>query len=504
MTAVIYARFSSHNQTEQSIEGQVRECLKYADDHGLTVTETYADRAISGKTDQRPEFQRMIDDAKRHRFSDLIVYKVDRLGRDKYDLANYKKILKNLRIKIHYAAESIPEGAAGTLMESLLEGLAQYYSDELSEKVRRGMKESAYKCHYAGGSVPLGYKIAEDKSFQIDPTQAKVVQKIFEMYNQGIIKAKILEFLDHSGYTTSQGNKFNKDSINRIIKNEKYIGVYDFFGVRVENGIPAIVDLDTWFKAQAEMERRKGLHGAHVKKSKYLLTGKAYCAICGAKLVGVSGTSKTGKIYRYYYCPNNRGRVKNCSLKQLAADDLEEFIADVTSLELITEENVPVIAKQVYEYEINTWKEDTTVQDLKNKLKQIKKAASNVQKAIETGVVTETLPARLKELEDERRETEADLQRAEKRHFILEEDHIKFFLYQLRDKDPETILQALVHKVNISNEEIEIFFNLTDKNNESGLWSSKGSSPIALSGGPDEHVVELIGLHIKITLPRYL
>lgn len=502
--AVIYARFSSHNQTEQSIEGQIRECTRYADDHKLTIKEIYADRAISGKTDRRPEFQRMIDDAKHHRFSDLIVYKVDRLGRDKYDLSNYKKVLKNLGIKIHYVAESIPEGAAGTLMESLLEGLAQYYSDELSEKVRRGLKESAYKGLYAGGSVPLGYRITEDKHFEIIPDQAKVVQKIFEMYNQGITKAEICKLLDQHGYTTSQGNPFNKDSLNRIIKNEKYIGVYDFFGVRIENGIPAIIDPDVFYTAQAEMERRKRLHGAHVNKSKYLLTGKAYCALCGSKLVGVSGTSETGKIYRYYYCPNNRGKTKNCDLKQMSADDLEEFIADITSLELLNSETIPIIAKQVYDYEVKTWEENTEVKDLQRKLREIKKAASNVQKAIETGVVTETLPARLKELEDERKQLERELDRAEKHHFILQEDHIQFFLWQMRDKDPETILQALVNKVIISNTDVEIRFNLTDKNNESGLWSSKGSSPIDIYGGANKHVVELLGSNLRIILPRSL
>lgn len=504
MSAVIYARFSSHNQTEQSIEGQVRECAQYADKKGLTVTEIYADRAISGKTDQRPEFQRMLNDAKQKKFTDLIVYKTDRFSRDKYTSAVYKRQLFTYGIKIHYAAEPLPEGPTGLLMETFLEGLAQYYSAELSEKIKRGMKESAYKCHYTGGSVPLGYRIKPDKSFEVDPDQAKVVQKVFSMYNQGIIKSKICEFLNHSGYTTSYGNPFNKCSIDRIITNEKYIGVYEYYGIRVEGGVPAIIDEITFLKAQDEKERRRMLHGSHVKKSDYLLTGRAFCKYCGAKLVGVSGTSETGKTYRYYYCPNNRGQKKDCQLDHISADDLENEIAQICAEDILNEFMIPVIAEEVYDYEVELREKDEELKELQRRLAQNKKAASNVQRAIEADYEGELLPARLKELEKERKYIEHDIENYEKRHFVLTKEQLEFFMTNMLNRDKETLLKAFVNKVITSNDEFEIFFNLTDKYNESGLFELKASSPKAIDGGAGEHVVELIGLHLKITAKRLL
>ena len=144
--AIIYARYSSHNQSEQSIEGQIRVCSEYALKNNLEVTDHYIDRAISGKTDQRPAFKQMLKDSKEGLFEAVIVYKTDRFARDKYDSAVYKHELRKAGIEIHYAAENIPQGAEGVILESVLEGLAEYYSLELSQKIKRGMYESAMKC----------------------------------------------------------------------------------------------------------------------------------------------------------------------------------------------------------------------------------------------------------------------------------------------------------------------------------------------------------------------
>lgn len=135
MNAVIYARYSAgRNQTDQSIEGQVRVCTQYCEQHRLTVKEIYADHHITGKTDDRPEFQRLMADSKLHKFDAIVVYKTDRFSRDKYDAAIYKRELKKNGVAIHYAAETIPDGPEGIILESLMEGLAEYYSAELAQK----------------------------------------------------------------------------------------------------------------------------------------------------------------------------------------------------------------------------------------------------------------------------------------------------------------------------------------------------------------------------------
>lgn len=211
--AVIYARYSSDKQTEQSIEGQVRECTSYALSKDLDVIDTYIDRALSGTVDNRPAFQQMIKDSSTGKFNNIIVYKTDRFARNRYDSAKYKSQLKKNGVKLHYAKEHIPDGIEGILMESLLEGMAEYYSAELSQKVKRCMRENILKGKYVGGVVPLGFKISNDKTYIIDEETAPVVRAIFNMKASGNTNVEILEYLNSLGLSSSKGYKYNKNSL---------------------------------------------------------------------------------------------------------------------------------------------------------------------------------------------------------------------------------------------------------------------------------------------------
>ncbi|MBQ8794061.1 MAG: recombinase family protein, partial [Clostridia bacterium] len=335
--AVIYARFSSHNQTEQSIEGQVRVCKEWCANKGYTVIDVYADRAISGKNaDNRPEFQRLIADSERRIFDAVVVYKTDRFARNKYDSAVYKRQLKKNNVSIHYAAEAIPDGPEGIILESLMEGLAEYYSAELSQKIKRGMHESALKGRSTGSGRALGYKVNEDKSFSIDPEGAKAVETIFDMYIKGESKADICDYLNKLGYKTVQGNAFNKNSIDRIIKNEKYIGVYKYADVVIKDGMPAIVSEETFNLAQRELARRTTRKTPREPKAEYLLAGKLFCGHCKQAMVGVSGTSKTGRKFYYYYCPSARAKT-GCDKKQVRREYIEDLVVEMTIKHILKE-----------------------------------------------------------------------------------------------------------------------------------------------------------------------
>ena len=168
MNGVIYARYSSDNQREESIEGQIRECKAYAVHNDITIIGTYIDRAMSAKTDNRPDFQRMVKDSAQGRFDFIIVWKLDRFARNRYDSAHYKHLLKKKDVRVLSATENIAEGPEGILLESLLEGLAEYYSAELSEKVIRGQTENALKCKYNGGTPTFGFYIDSNKNYKID------------------------------------------------------------------------------------------------------------------------------------------------------------------------------------------------------------------------------------------------------------------------------------------------------------------------------------------------
>ena len=196
MNAVIYARYSCDNQREESIEGQLRECRAFAEKNNYVLIDTYIDRAMSAKTDNRPEFQKMIKDSAKGQFNAIIVWKLDRFARNRYDSAHYKAMLRKNGVKVVSATEAISEGAEGIILESVLEGYAEYYSAELSEKVIRGMTENALKCQYNGGFVPVGFKIDENKHYQLDELVAPLVKEAFMMYVNGRPIKDIVKFLN--------------------------------------------------------------------------------------------------------------------------------------------------------------------------------------------------------------------------------------------------------------------------------------------------------------------
>ena len=194
MRGVIYARYSSDNQREESIEGQIRECKVFAERNGIDIIGSYIDRAFSAKTDNRPDFQRMIKDSASKTFDVVLVWKLDRFARDRYDSAYYKRVLRKNGVKVVSATEAISEGAEGILLESLLEGVAEYYSVGLAEKTLRGMTENALACK-VNGSVPLGYVPSEDGHYQIDPTYAPIIVEIYEIYRGGMTMKEIVSEL---------------------------------------------------------------------------------------------------------------------------------------------------------------------------------------------------------------------------------------------------------------------------------------------------------------------
>lgn len=216
MRAVIYARYSSDNQREESIEGQLRECMEFASRAEIDVIGNYIDRALSAKSDNRPEFQRMIKDSYKHAFDCIIVWKLDRFSRNRYDSAHYKALLRKNGVKVISAMESISEGSEGILLESVLEGMAEYYSAELAEKVVRGMKENTLKGINNGGQVTFGYKLNAERKFEPNETTAPIVEEIFTMYADGKTVKQIVDYLDKKGIRSYRGGKLNINSVQRI------------------------------------------------------------------------------------------------------------------------------------------------------------------------------------------------------------------------------------------------------------------------------------------------
>lgn len=472
MNTVIYARYSAGpRQTDQSIEGQLRVCTDFCKQRGLTVIDTYCDRHISGRTDERPEFQRLITDAKRKKFEAVVVYKTDRFARNKYDSAVYKRELKRNGIQIFYAAEAIPDGPEGIILESLMEGLAEYYSAELAQKIKRGMHESALKCQSTGSGRPLGYRVDEQKRFQIDPESAQTVQTIFEQYIKGESNAAICELLNSRGLRTAQGKPFNKNSINRIIKNRKYIGEYRYHDIVVEDGMPAIISKDTFNLAQAEMERRRTRKAPKSPKAEYLLAGRLFCGHCKGPMQGVSGTGKSGNKWYYYYCGNTRGKNKTCNKKQVSRDRLERAVVDFTVRYILQEEVLEELARKVHAAQERQNDTASEIAFYEKKLADNKKSIANVLRAIESGAATQTLPARLQELENEQAVILGELSFLKGKRLAFTEDQILFALMKHLEPYPgeseqdyrRRIISDFVSEVYLYDDRLLIYFNISSE-----------------------------------------
>lgn len=465
--AAIYARYSSSSQTEQSIEGQIRVCTEYARHKGLVITAEYIDRAISGRTDNRPDFQRLIADCKKGLFDAVIVYRTDRFARNKYDSAIYKRELRRAGVELHYAAEAIPDGPEGIILESLMEGLAEYYSAELSQKIRRGIHESALKGHCTGGNLALGYKIAPDKSFEINEDEAGAVRTIFDMFNSGVSNAEICEHLNGLGLRTSRGNPFTKSSVPRIIQNEKYIGIYRCGEIRIDDAVPAIISKEAFFTAQKEVEKRRTSKQARLPRAEYLLSGKLFCGHCKKKMTGVSGTGKQGGKFYYYYCPSARYK-KGCGKKQVQRDWIEDLVVSETVKHILQPDAIKYLSTRLYEIQLADKNKDEELEFFKRKLAENKKALDNTLKAIESGVETKSLPLRLRELEIEQVHLEKEYERAQAHFVTLTPEQIEFMLLQYatpwEDEDAykREVIDSFVSQVYLYDDRLLIYYNIRD------------------------------------------
>lgn len=374
--AVIYARFSSHNQTEQSIEGQLRVCHDYAQREGYKVVGEYIDRAISGKTDDRPDFQQMIADSKKKAFQFVIVYKLDRFARNRYDSAIYRHKLKANGVKVLSAMENIGDNPESIILEAVLEASAEYYSVDLSQKIKRGSRESALKGQFLGGSVPYGYKVL-DHHLVIDPEKAPVIQYVFEQYAKGVPKKDIVDELNSRGYRNARGKPFGNTAFQTALHCEKYIGVMRWNDV--VNECPALIDKETFAKVQERISRNKREGGRNGAKMEYLLTGKCFCGPCGSPMVGVSGTSKTGEVYYYYQCQGRRIKRNGCKKAHEKKDFIEWYVVEQTVQYVLTPERMKQIAVAVvaeYDNEFNSAK----VRDLE---KHIAKLDRDIDKYVD-------------------------------------------------------------------------------------------------------------------------
>lgn len=458
-TCCLYMRYSSDRQSEQSIEGQLRELLSYCKQHAYRVAAVYVDRAISAHTSmvKRAAFQQMLAASKRAPWNIVLVWKLDRFARNRQDSAAARALLYKNGCGVESATEAITDTKEGRLLESVLEGLNEYYSDELREKIIRGNRESALKGNALGGSVPLGYKI-EHKKWALDPLTAPLVAEAFDRYANGETVAAICDDFNARGYRTAKGAKFNKSSFKNIFRNEKYIGVYKYKDIRQENAVPRIVTDDVWAKVKARLKVNEAAPARGKAKVPYLLAGKIFCGHCGSQMVGECGRSKNGRTYNYYSCAGRKIR-RNCNKKPVPKDWIENVVVQ-DALEVLTDDVIDYVATVAAKQSEDEIQQNTNIPAIREQIADIERKVRNLTKAIEaSGMAPDSLVSRIAELESQKKGLSAQL--LEEQHSVirLTKEMVVYFLESVRSKavpmetQKKMLIELLVNSVTVYDDE---------------------------------------------------
>lgn len=475
--AIAYYRFSSHAQNEASIDQQREQARLYAETHDLNIIKEYMDRAISGTTDERPGFQQMLAEVGKLKPAVLILWKTDRLGRDRYTLALAKKTIRDAGCTIQYVAEVTPSDAPeSVLLEGLLESMAEFYSKQLRQNVTRGMRYNAENALYNGHKM-LGYKVDDTKHYIKDEVTAPIVQRIFKQYADGKPLTEIAKELNAQGIRSVLGRQFTVNSLRHILKNRAYTGVYEYSDIVIEDGMPRLISDELFEEVQKRFERNK--HKAKTPTveedaPRYWLTGKLFCGECGTTMHGLSGTSKTGKIHYYYACKNHRKH--KCNLQNVSKDILEAHVVWVLRDFLKDTENLASLAVDVSAYYRELNSDNGYIAGLEAELKETEKGINNLVKVIEKGVLSDAVTNRLSELENRKNAIQEAIETERLKQAIVEDEHSiqKYFdMYSHADFDDtdtrNQILEYFVDKIYVYNNRIVITWWYSDDKTEIDL-----------------------------------
>ena len=480
MKAAIYARYSSDNQREESITAQIRAAHEYCQKNGHEIIKEYTDEALSARTDDRPAFQQMITDAQEGLFEILIIHKVDRFSRNRYDAAFYKRILKKSGVKISYVDQHLDDSPESVILESVLEGMAEYYSKNLAREVKKGQKENALQAKHNGGIPPLGYDVSPDKTYIINPDEAIIVKRIFSQYAKGIGLGTICTELNGAGFKTKRGSAFSKNGLYEILRNDKYIGNYTYGKsslsaegkrngrkpapdmILIENALPAIIDKTTWEIIKAKSKKRQTGNRA---KEVYLLSGIIKCP-CGATLVGNRYKNRETKSYSYYRC-NRSMRTGQCNHPKYPKEKLEELIMEKILPSIFSQKAakgfITTINKKMAQFAEEKLAHINTLE------KQKKSAKSKIESLlcmIENGNTSPIFAQRIQDNENTIQLIDLQLRKIQttmKKITLTENQLLQIFNNLQKEKEPaalKLLAQTIIKTATIDGDTINIVLNI--------------------------------------------
>lgn len=475
--AIAYYRFSSHAQNEASIDQQREQAHAYAREHDLKIIKEYEDAAISGTRDDRPGFQLMLAEIGKLRPSTLILWKTDRLARDRYVLTMAKKKVRDAGCCINYVAEINPtDSPESALLESLMEGMAEFYSLQLQQNVVRGMRYNAEHCLYNGHKL-LGYGVDSEKRYIRDPNTAPIVERIFLEYAGGKPMSQIAADLNKQGIKTTTGGDFNINGLRHILKNPAYIGTYRYGDIIIKDGMPRLITDELYNAVQERFEKnkhKKTMNPELADAPRFWLTGKVFCGHCGTSIHGMGGTSHTGKLHYYYACKNQRKG--KCNLKSIKKDVLEAHVIWALKELLNDSENLASLAVDIgrYYHELND--NEDLINALKAELREVEKGIGNLVKVLEKGVISDTITERLQKLEEQKDDLKGAIERERLKQALVSDNKLiqkyfeKFSNSDLSDEETRNnVMEYFVDKIYVYNNRIVITWFYSEDATEMSL-----------------------------------
>jgi site-specific DNA recombinase len=467
MRAVIYARYSSDQQREESVDAQIRACSYYAQREGLDVVGQYVDRAKSGMyhVERRTGYADMLAAASRREFDTIIVHSLSRFGRNTTRALDDIDRLKSYGVRVVSVRETLEQSPEGQLMLTIIAGMNEYFSLNLAKEVRKGQLENVYQGRSTGGKPLFGYGLTSDLHYTINETEAVGVRLAFARFLAGDGYLEIARALNDMGLHPRSGQPFGRNSIYSMLTNQRYIG-NAYYGrqrnnhgargnrqedmVVVEGVCPAIIDKTTWERVQLKMaDRKANVKSSAEVKELYILTGKLYCGLCGSKLVGASRKGNGG-IYRYYKC-NRKERVRDCDLPAIRKDKIEAEVIAQLSAVFADEEKIDAWARALLS---SMGQDNGIVAALEKNVKDIDRRIENVIEAISEGVGVARMKVKLADLEQQRETVLQQIAATKTTHELtLDEvkDYVRHFL-DLKNLTPaqqREIIQAYVTRIDV-------------------------------------------------------
>lgn len=479
--AFIYARYSTDNQNPDSIDVQVSKCAKWCDAHDLPVLGIYADEAMSGMKDSRPDYDRMMQCLRLGKADCVVIYDQSRMFRKMTAWFAFRDELAEMDVTVYSVTQPLIgkdlRDPTNFLTEGSMALFNQIWALQSRQKTMEKLRFMARNGQHTGGKPALGYEVVDGK-LAICEAEAEIVRRIFREYAGGMSYRDIIAGLNRDGLKTKRGSAFGSNSLHDLMKNEKYIGTlvygqspYRADGsrnthakdgkdvIKIEDAIPAIIDKETFYKVQAKMAENKRQQGGRPPKNRsYPLKGRVYCGYCKSAL----NVSISRGEYYYYKCSAKK-RKHDCDGVSISIDELENAVVDAVKKVLGTPKNTENLIHILREQrEVLHGGAVRQLRALIAESEDVSRKLENGVAAVLSGVSSQALKDKMKELEE--RKAYLDLEMLSLKHRVdaaaIPEEQLRSILDQIVSGESQRAKEAIlsiVYRVEVKEDDITIW-----------------------------------------------